>query len=73
MGAVAVAFNRRPIAGIGLVIAATWVVIVAIECFAVSPWDSGNWYGHAVETADLAWRGVAGVVALVWLLEQVRD
>ena len=73
MGAALVAFNRRPVAGIGLVVAAAWVVIVAIECFTVSPWDGGNWYGHAVETADLAWRGVVGVAALVWLVERILD
>ena len=71
MGAVVVALNRRPVAGIGLVIAAVWIVVVAIECFAVSPWDHGGWYEHAIETADFAWRGVVGVAAFAWLLEQV--
>lgn len=67
-------FNRRRlVVGIGLGVAMAWVVIVAIECFTVSPWDSGGWYGHAIETADFAWRGVVGVAAFVWLLERVFD
>lgn len=73
MGAVFVAFNRRPVAGIGLLVAAGWVVIVAVECFTMSPWDTGGWYGHFVEAAGFAWRGVVGVAAFVWLLEQVFD
>jgi hypothetical protein len=63
--------NRRPIAVIGLAVAAAWLLIVAIVCFAVSPWDHGGWYAHITETADLAWHGVLGVAALVWLLDQV--
>jgi hypothetical protein len=69
--AVFTAFNRRPIAGTGLVIAAAWVAFVATQCFTVSPWDTGGWYAHMIETVDFAWRGVVGVVALAWLLEQV--
>jgi hypothetical protein len=30
----------------------------------------GGWYAIAVEIAEIAWRGVAGVAALVWLLER---
>jgi hypothetical protein len=62
--------RRHPLAGVGFALAVVWLVIVAIECFAVSPWDAGGWYAHAVETADLAWRGMAGIATFVWLVER---
>lgn len=70
MDVVIAGFNRRPIAGIGLVMAVVWVAVVAIECFTMAPWDIGGWYAHLIETVDFAWRGVVGVVALAWLVEQ---
>jgi hypothetical protein len=70
MTRVLIAFARRPAAGVGLTLAVVWVGVVAAECYAVSPWDGGGWYARAVETADFAWRGVAGLAAFVWLLER---
>jgi hypothetical protein len=64
------AFGRRPVAGTGLVIAAAWIALIGVECFAVFPWDAGGLYANTVEFADFAWRGVVGVAAFVWLLER---
>ena len=64
------AFGRRPVAGVGLLVAAAWIAVVAVECSTAYPWDGGGWYATAVEIADFAWRGVAGVAALVWLVER---
>ncbi len=70
MGRVPGVTARHPAAGIGLVLVAVWVGVVAVECFTAFPWDAGGSYQRAVETAALAWHGVAGVAAFVWLFER---
>jgi hypothetical protein len=63
------ALRRRPVAGIGLVLAVAWVVLVAYQCVAVSPWNQGGSYSVSVTAADLAMKGI---VAFVWLVERAE-
>ena len=63
------ALRRRPVAAVGLAAALLWCVVVAVE-MTRAPWDRGGWYAVAVTGTDFAWRGVAGVVAAVWLVER---
>ncbi len=65
-----VAFGRRPVAGVGLVVAVAWIAAVAVECFTTYPFDLGGVYAELNQTVDFAAQGVFGVTALVWLLEQ---
>jgi hypothetical protein len=67
---VLVAFRLRPIAGVGLVVAAAWIVLVAFECFTRYPFDRGGVYAELNQAVDFAGPGVFGVAALVWLLER---
>jgi hypothetical protein len=64
------AFGRRPVAGVGLLLVVAWIALVAVESTTAYPWDAGGWYANAAEIAQFAWRGVAGVAALVWLFER---
>jgi hypothetical protein len=65
-----VAFRRRPITGVGLVVAVGWIVLVAVECFTTHPWDRGGLYANLAQTLSLAGPGIFGVAALVWLVER---
>jgi hypothetical protein len=67
---VLIALRRRPVAGAGLVVAAAWIVLVAVECFTTYPFDRGGVYAELNQTLDFAGPGVFGVAALVWLLER---
>jgi hypothetical protein len=69
MAGVLAAFGRRPVAAVGLATALTWCVVVAVEVTR-APWDRGGWHAVAVTGMDFVWRGVAGVVAAVWLVER---
>lgn len=64
------ALRRRPVAGVGLVVAAAWIVLVAVECFTTYPFDRGGPYAEVNQIVDFAGPGVLGVAALVWLLER---
>jgi hypothetical protein len=66
------ALRRRPVAGIGLVLAVAWVVLVAYQCVAVSPWNQGGSYSVSVTAADLAMKGIVGIAAFVWLVERAE-
>jgi hypothetical protein len=67
---VLIAFRRRPIAGVGLVVVAAWILLVAFECFTTYPFDRGGLYAELNQMVDFAGPGVFGVAALVWLLER---
>jgi hypothetical protein len=63
--------RRRPVAGAGLVVAAAWIVVVAVECHSTYPLDRGGVYTYLVQVASFAGPGVFGVAAFTWLLERV--
>ena len=64
------AFGRRPVAGVGLLVAAVWIAVVAVECSTAYPWDGGGWYAMLTLATYLVAKGVAGVVAFVWLVDR---
>ena len=70
MEGVLAAFGRRPVAALGLVAAVVWIAVAAVESFTTFPGAVGGWYGDTAQTIEFAWRGVAGLAALVWLLER---
>jgi hypothetical protein len=73
MDGVLAAFGRRPVAAVGLLTAVAWIVVVAVESATTYPWDRGGWYAVLVTASGLILPGVAGVAALVWLLERAAD
>lgn len=64
------AVGRRPVAGVGFVVALAYVALVVVESTTTSPWDHGGLYVELVSIVSLAWEGVVGVAAFVWLLER---
>ena len=64
------AFGRRPVAGVGLVVVVAWIVVVVVESTTAYPWDVGGWYAVLTLAAYLIAKGVAGVVAFVWLVDR---
>jgi hypothetical protein len=67
---VLVALRRRPVAGVGLVVAAGWIVVVVVECLTTYPLDRGGVYANLVQILAFAGPGVFGVAAFAWLLER---
>ena len=65
--------RRRPLAGIGLVVALAWIAVAALECFTTHPLDRGGAYAYLVQVASFAGPGVFGVAAFTWLLERAAS
>jgi hypothetical protein len=65
--------RRRPVSCAGLVVAAAWIVVVAVECYTTYPLDRGGAYAYLVQVASFAGPGVFGVAAFTWLLERVAS